>query len=1059
MRAIRSQGVWDLLWETGQMAYTTDQLVALYKNANLGQDPDAATKLTIDAYATQSQVGGISDATALTNTLKLVNSTTAVAIETYQFFTGKAPSAAGLAYLVHSDTNTADLNDAYYAKFSQENRFINFAINLGVFGDGATSFAATYGAGVTYGQVVASAHDKIIGNTVAQAAGVDVAASVAFFSRQANIDYLTAFVKANTGLTDAAKIELAVKAALIGEILNAATQTGLGGYAKATASMILDLSDGTLTSSDAVNIFTAYPAAPVAGNTLTLTAGINELVGTAGDDLFDATETAAGAATFTNLDKIDGGAGVDTLRIVQTGAINLGTIVGTSVTNIEKGVLVSGGAVTADVTTWSGLTSVTATAGGDVNLTAANTTAVNVGASALTAGVTVNGGNGITILAADTATTAAASGNTINVGQTTAASGVVAVSYSESVTDAADAGITGAAINVKGGSSITVNNTATVGAGSAAADVYTFGTVNVTGTSATTSVTVKESAAIATWAAAGDSISIVNGAVNITDGNAATAADTLTSVTAENTGALTVTSTALTNLSVKGTGATVLNQSAADTTTAATTLNLTTAGTVGAISGTQAAVYTTLNLSASAASTIGGLTMGALTTLNISGAGKATISALTAGSLTSIVSTGAGGATITPVLANNVSFTGGAGVETISIGATTKAIDMGDGNDVVTISTTTLGAGGSVKGGAGTDTLVANTNGSAIIGLPAFSGFEVLRVAGAAAQGTHNTVGFTALEVGATAGATVFSNVAAGVGLTSLAANTGGVTVTLADATGTADTFALGFRSAAAQDLSGAKGITINGVETINITNTDTSTTSYQQNKLNLTADSVTKIVVTGNAGLDLTGSTYAKVTTFDASGITGPASEAANLAVKFTSGNTTVAEAVTILGGSGNDVLTGSATANDTINGGAGNDTLVYTGGSDVFTGGAGADTFSLTASGTKTSFLNVTDATTGDKFDFTGISTGVIADAALGAKITLGAAATFDQYLDSAAAGNGGTNALVTWFQYNGDTYLVVDNSAGATFVGGTDAVIKLTGTVTLTGSALATEVLTLA
>jgi len=112
------------------MAYTTAQLVSAYTNANLGKAPDAATNLTLDAYASQSQSGGITDAVALANTLKLVNGTTAVAVETYQFFTGRAPSAAGLAYLVNSATNTSDLNDAYYTKFGQENRFINFSINL-----------------------------------------------------------------------------------------------------------------------------------------------------------------------------------------------------------------------------------------------------------------------------------------------------------------------------------------------------------------------------------------------------------------------------------------------------------------------------------------------------------------------------------------------------------------------------------------------------------------------------------------------------------------------------------------------------------------------------------------------------------------------------------------------------------------------------------------------------------------------------------------------------------------------------------------------------------------
>lgn len=267
------------------MAYTTAQLVTAYTNANLGKGPDAATTLAIDAFAAQSQDGRLTDTVALANTLKLVSNTTAVAIESYQFFTGRAPSAAGLAYLINSTTNTNDLNDASYSKFGQENRFINFAINLATgTGEGAAAFAASYGS-VSYAQAVATAYDKIIGNTVAAGAGIDVAAAVAYLSRTDNITYLTAFVKANTKLTAAADIDLAVKAALVGEILNAATSAGLGSYAKATSAMILDLSDGTLNTDNAagVNIFTAYGDGPLA---VSLTSGNDTLSG----NKFDASQ-------------------------------------------------------------------------------------------------------------------------------------------------------------------------------------------------------------------------------------------------------------------------------------------------------------------------------------------------------------------------------------------------------------------------------------------------------------------------------------------------------------------------------------------------------------------------------------------------------------------------------------------------------------------------------------------------------------------------------------------------------------------------------------------------
>lgn len=311
------------------MAYTTQQLVDAYTNANLGKAPDAATTLTLDAYATQSATGGISDATALANTLKLVNSTTAVAIETYQFFTGRAPSAAGLDYLVDSTTNTNDLNDAYYSKFAQENRFINFSINLATgAGEGAAAFQAAYGS-VSYAQTVATAYDKIIGNANAAAAGVDVAAAVAYLSRAENITYLTNFVKANTGLTAAADIDLAVKAALIGEILNAATVSGIGAYAGSAAAMIADLSDGSLSTDTAagVNILTAYPSAGVVGTVYSLKTGADTIVGTGANDTVNALTidaNGAAASTLSAFDSIDGAGGVDTLNIYTDTAAAVG---------------------------------------------------------------------------------------------------------------------------------------------------------------------------------------------------------------------------------------------------------------------------------------------------------------------------------------------------------------------------------------------------------------------------------------------------------------------------------------------------------------------------------------------------------------------------------------------------------------------------------------------------------------------------------------------------------------------------------------------------------------
>lgn len=841
------------------------------------------------------------------------------------------------------------------------------------------------------------------------------------------------------------------------------------------AAVNFSFSDADTTDLDAA---AAAITGVVSGSTFMLTAGVDTPANTAGNDLYDGTQNSAGAATFTALDTIDGGAGIDTLKIVQAGTVNTTTVAGATVKNVEIIDITGGAGVTANTTAWEGVTNLNIKAAYNVSATASATSDINVTAAALTAGagdeLTVNGGKNVTTTSADTLTLGAgATSSDIVIGGTTAAAGAVKVTHTETVGDAVGAGAstgTTSTVTVTGGTTVEVNSLATVGAAENAGDIVTIGVVAVNGNASTTEVTVKQSAATATYdGTTQKNISIVNGAVNIVDGNAATASDTIKTVTLENFGAAAITSTVLETLNLTAGaaiagGAVTLTKSAADTSIAATTLALNTSGSFGKISGTQADVYKTVNVTAAAATTIADIEMDELTGLNVGGTGVTTFTALTAAQnakLATITSTGAG-LTIGTELATNVAVTGGAGVENIMIGATTKVIDLGAGDDVVTVSTTTMGAGGAVKGGEGTDTLVANTNGSAFAGLPAFTGFETLRIAGTAAEGAHNAVGFTALELGTTkAAVSSFTDVAAGVGLTVLAAPGGAHTVTLADATGKADSFNLTFKSAGALDLS-TNGITLAGVETINITNTDTNTTAHT-NKLNLTADSVTSIVVTGNAGLDLSGSTYAKVTNFDASGITGASKDAAALAVTYVSGNTTIGDVVTIKGGSGNDSLTGSATANDTIFGGDGADTLVYDGGADVFHGGAGADTFTVSALGTKTSFLTIADAEKTDILGFANITAAAMADVnAAGmaaAKVTLGAAATFDQYLDAAAAGaTGAAAALFSWFQFGGDTYAVVDNT-NATVFSATDAVIKLAGLVDLSTSSITGESLTIA
>jgi len=132
-----------------------------------------------------------------------------------------------------------------------------------------------------------------------------------------------------------------------------------------------------------------------------LTKGINEFTGTTGNDTFDATEDSTATATFSNLDKLDGGAGTDTLKIVQAAAVDTTAVVGATVTNIENINITSGAAVTTNTSTWTGATALTIAAGTNVTATAAATTDITAGASALAAGagdeISINGGKNVTV--------------------------------------------------------------------------------------------------------------------------------------------------------------------------------------------------------------------------------------------------------------------------------------------------------------------------------------------------------------------------------------------------------------------------------------------------------------------------------------------------------------------------------------------------------------------------------------------------------------------------------------------------------------------------------------
>lgn len=352
MCADRSRGVWDLLWETSLMAVTLTQLTSYFTNSNAGTAPTAAQTAGLQGILNQNATGTYTDAQALQAAIDLAaDLTTSVSIQTYQYFLGFAPSEAGLAAL-----NAAYVGSGTQAAANGENRYLAQAISLAT--ENATAkaaFAAKVGS-LSVADATALIYNEVIGNAAATAAGINVANAVAFLSSASSIAYYTAYVTKNAkGLVTAADIDLAVKAALVGEIMYAATTfnngAGVGSYAAATNNLLKDLADdGKLVSNNAagIDLFAKY-ATPAAAKSLSLTTGIDTLVGGDGNDTITglfAEGTASDVNTLTTFDTIDGGLGVDTLNLyTSTKGSNASLPLNASIKNVEIVNLYEGGSI------------------------------------------------------------------------------------------------------------------------------------------------------------------------------------------------------------------------------------------------------------------------------------------------------------------------------------------------------------------------------------------------------------------------------------------------------------------------------------------------------------------------------------------------------------------------------------------------------------------------------------------------------------------------------------------------------------------------------------------
>ena len=181
--------------------------------------------------------GQITEAAAVQTIVQLADASTAVATTSYAFFTGHTPGENGMDYLLSPiGPNPNNLNSAYYQSFNTENRYINFAVNLGRDGEGHAAFEAAYG-GKTLFEATRAAYTVIFGSAP------DDAKIHALIDTRT--DYFYAY----------GKTDLGAKAAMAGWLLAEAMKADVGMYANSSNAYLTDMADGVPFAVDLIGAY------------------------------------------------------------------------------------------------------------------------------------------------------------------------------------------------------------------------------------------------------------------------------------------------------------------------------------------------------------------------------------------------------------------------------------------------------------------------------------------------------------------------------------------------------------------------------------------------------------------------------------------------------------------------------------------------------------------------------------------------------------------------------------------------------------------------------------
>ncbi|HYD45672.1 MAG TPA: cadherin-like domain-containing protein, partial [Phenylobacterium sp.] len=210
---------------------------------------DTKYRPLVDALAEQVTDGDMTLDEAIGEIVDWADGTTAVATLAYQFFGDAVPTAAGLDWLVAPDgPNPNSLNEDYYASFSLDSRFINFAVNLGKQGTTGQAFALEYGA-MSVDDAAKAIYLEIFGFAADQAK-IDALMDGQVSNGLGGTMTREAYLRSISGGDD-----LGLKAAFAGWLLSYAATADEGVYADANEAFLMDIADGGTYNVDIVGVY------------------------------------------------------------------------------------------------------------------------------------------------------------------------------------------------------------------------------------------------------------------------------------------------------------------------------------------------------------------------------------------------------------------------------------------------------------------------------------------------------------------------------------------------------------------------------------------------------------------------------------------------------------------------------------------------------------------------------------------------------------------------------------------------------------------------------------